>query len=312
LKAVLDLLGLIPPWLGWVAPILVAIVTWFYLHEAERYSGKWWARTMVIGLTMLATGAGVAQSIRSGQFQASINALSRTVDAQQQTISYLRHHVIIAEHEQRSEQANLASEKTTIGQEQLRIRKVRELTDRLSQDSRQASRDAANAQLVSREVLAQTRKTNVITLQRMRKAEELSAQAALDAKRATVGAHVFRFAAEVSKNVTATLLGSGTGIADIACAPGLEAACSDLKQMFDVANWTPLMAYAAPFFAGFDKSEPNGGPALTIKYLPARQALANRLATIFESQGLTVGTLAETEQTPETSDISVLLHYITK
>jgi hypothetical protein len=324
-----QLLKYVPLWLPFAVVLATQLITLFFLHEREQHSLRWWARNIVIVLGI--AGAAVAYSfqVRSQEvaqlMRDQVNLTSASVAREESNIRMEQHqldlqHTKIAALlvDTHATSQSMLDAQRRIARQQSNVARLRSTTEALRERSTSALAHSLYALKEARNVQGSVSKAIAESSARLSSAERAAQESAREAQvaraqalEAASRAGVYHFAADVRQRVTALLRSAAPSATDIACSPGLESACSDLRDMFAAANWKPIMAYGASFYGGFDIQVPDPTAGIIVWYLPQRQKLASDLARIFAAAGLDA-TIQQSLNTTTSTEIGISLRFITK
>ena len=298
--------------LGYISSVLALLAAavgaiWLYELNPERRL----ARNSVIVITTLAAVFGFVQAWRSGLLAQTVSVLNKTVTVDGMRIDDLKRRLAEAEQSQRLLRKAAAADAASVsdlrsrltiaederGREQFALqsaltdanKRIAEATSQnrdLRRLGRAAVADANGASRLSRRTAAAVARTDAETIGRSKQALALAQSAAEKAR-------VFHFADSILATASAALVHESPGSSTIACVPGYETACKDLRAMFVNAGWPkPPIIRAASMYtgAGLDApTDPNPDSGLLIFYRPGREQLARSLAGILAPAGFTVG-----------------------
>jgi hypothetical protein len=298
--------------LGYISSVLAlvaAAVGAIWLHELKPERRP--ARNAVITITVVSAVFGFIQAWRSGLLAQTVSVLNKTVTVDGMRIDDLKRQLADAEQSQRllrkaatADAASIADLRTRLSiaedehaKESDALRSaVADARGRIAAASAQnrdlrrlgetAVADANAASRLSRRTAADVAKTDAETIGRSKEALALAQSAAEKAR-------VFHFGDSMLSAASAALVHESAGISTIACVPGYETACKDLRSMFVNAGWpTPFIIRAASLYTGGGldaPTDPNPDAGLLIFYRPGREQLARSLANILAPAGFTVG-----------------------
>ncbi len=319
----------VPLWLPFAVVLATQIITLFFLHERERRSPRWWARNAVIALGIVGAGVAYMFQVRSQQIahlvQGQVNLTVASVAKQQLRLRQVQ--LQLARQRQHIAQVDRAANDAFVvlkqTQHELEVRRQSIAT--LSAYSAALKIQSNRAILQSNSALTLTHNVEVnvarnaqVISSRIQRAESISRESVAQANKAreealqaAARAGVFHFPRPIAERAVTLLRSVAPQRAEIACAPGLEAACSDLRDIFTAARWTPLMDYGAAFSGGFEIQVPDPSGGLIVWYLPKGRSLATRLAVIL-SDAVPSVIIQESLGTPNSTLIGISLRFVTK
>jgi hypothetical protein len=292
----------IPSWSGWASSLVASILVYAFLHEAARFSFKWWIRTCVIIFGLIGAAAGFSQWIKSGELQHNVSLLQHTVDVETLTIADVKKKAWIAEAEQAKQRAALHVAAEGIASASQEVAKLNVATAALSREAQAAVIESQRASARSKALVFDVRRNDQATKQRLNEALFIANEAVSNANKAVSDANkarsdalaaaekagVFHFAPLLAVQVTSALRAWPSEDTTIACAPGIESGCKDLSDMFAKANWRPRVFLGRSFWGSgvFDEQLPPDNAGIVIWYLPTHRVLAEELAHILGSSGI--------------------------
>ena len=313
-------------WMGVLWNLIAQFATFKYLHEDRANGGRRIVKTFVIAAGVFSAIMGGVSIVRSGGLQHAVALLQQTVNMQSGSIGDLKLQLAYASTQMGAQRWALRRQSITIKKQSFEIeRQIHELaevrsgiaraeiqisqTKSLAAAVRQSSIDALRVARVANSAAESTqrvvRDTEHQTERRLEAAQRLAAEAAAKAG-------VFRLPARASLLIADALGAATHGKASIACAPGLEAACTDLGAAFSRGGWDVEIARAASFFtgAGLDaQPNVNQDAGLIVWYQSRRKNLATTVSQILSSAGLHSETRAASL---DNFDIGISLLFVAK